>query len=168
MALIPETGAGLADANSLCSVGDADAYHDGRESEATWEALTQARKEQALRDATEYMAGYGPRWQGLRVSGEQALDWPRAGVTAHGFAVRADLVPRAVRDACALLAFKSLTGPLLRDQTGGPAKVRTKIGPIETEYAQGVTAGPQFPAVAFMLAPFFSNRNPYAVKLERN
>ena len=54
MALTPETGAGLADADSYCSQADADAYHDDRGNGA-WALLDSDAKDAALRKATDYM-----------------------------------------------------------------------------------------------------------------
>jgi hypothetical protein len=54
MALITETGAGLANAESLISVADADTYHSGV-GNTDWAALSVTDKEQALRRATQYM-----------------------------------------------------------------------------------------------------------------
>jgi hypothetical protein len=156
MSLITEDGTGRADAESLCSVADASAYHLARGNSA-WAALaSDTLREQALRKATDYMAAYRARWAGYRVSSAQALDWPRYEVPMRDVGGDAyypsDAVPAAVRNACAELALRSLTESLAPDMDA--PTIREKVGPIEVERAQGARQTKRFTAVDMMLAPF--------------
>ena len=84
MSLIVEDGTGLANAESLCSVADADTIHAARGNTA-WAALTTPQKEQNLRKGTDYMTGkYTTLRAGYRRLATQALDWPREDVPITG------------------------------------------------------------------------------------
>ena len=162
MALIVEDGTGKTDAESYISVADADTYFTNR-GNATWAALSTAQKEQSLRKATDYMqATYGLRWDGIRVSTAQALDWPRAYVevkqatagysTLPGYYVD-NAVPAVVAHACAELAVRASAADLLAD-VGAQVKQKT-VGPISVTYADGARQTTQYEIVDRMLAPLF-------------
>ncbi|WP_338762010.1 DnaT-like ssDNA-binding protein [Massilia sp. METH4] len=168
MPLIVETGAGLPDAESYASVSEADAYHAARGSNAQWAALAVERREQLLREATEYMACYGSSLSGRRRFAAQALDWPREGAMAHGFDVPPETVPPSIKRACAVLAMKAATGSLR--PAAGQVKKRQKVGPLEVEYQDSSTAGALHPAADALVSPYFDDLagNPFMARLERN
>jgi hypothetical protein len=135
MTLIVEDGTGSATAQSYCSTAFADAYHRARAND-DWLSLGTQDKEAALIRATDHIGqAYGQRWKGVRVSAGQALDWPRYGVVANGFAVDLATVPVAIANATAELALRASRGALAPDV--GRIKTKVKVGPIETEYAGG-------------------------------
>ena len=155
MSLTVEDGTEVSGAESYITVADALAYHANLGNSA-WALLTTAQQEQNLRKATNYMVQiYGIRWQGVRVTATQSLDWPRSGVYAHGFAVDTDIVPDAVQNACAELALKAAAGELLSDKKR--AKTRVKVDVIETEYDRFAPHATKYEAVEAMLAPYFKN-----------
>lgn len=156
MSLIVETGTAASDAESLCSVAAADAYHSARGNSA-WAALATDAKEQALRRATDYIGQvYGNRWMGIRMTETQALDWPRWNVkTRIGTYYASTVVPTEVVRACADLALRASSATLLTDGSDA-AVIREKVGPIEVEYAAGGTAAITFKAIDGMLAHLLS------------
>lgn len=163
MTLIVETGAGLADAESYCSVAFADNYHTGQGRELEWSDLDDEVKEQALRRATIYMIGeYRMRWAGYRKGTTQSLDWPRYDVPQRdvpGGSYSAyypyDSVPREVQIACAELAFRTRDStPLAADQ-GRVTKSET-VGPISVTYADGGRMETVYKVVDGLLAPFLN------------
>lgn len=142
MALIVETGDGVPGAESYLSVADADAYLAAR-GYAEWDAVAVDAKEAALRRATDHMeAVYGRWWLSGRSTGGQGLSWPRVGWAG---------VPAAVRTACAALALRALSGPLLPDR--GPAVKEEAVGPLRVVYQDGAEQGRRFEAVDRTLAP---------------
>lgn len=154
MALVVETGTGAANSEAYISVASADAYWLAR-GNAAWAALVTADKEVAIRKGADYMGQqYASRWQGRRVSSTQAMDWPRTGVVVNCFSVAANVVPLAVANANAELALKASTGDLSPDI--GRLKKRTKVGPLEVEYADNVPATTQYKAVDGMLGPYLN------------
>ncbi|TWI69055.1 hypothetical protein IP91_00120 [Pseudoduganella lurida] len=167
MALIVETGTGLANAASYASVAAADAYHASR-GNALWNTLATERKEQLLRAATDYMVVYAASWSGSRQYAEQALDWPRDGAEAFDFDVPQSTVPAQVVNACAVLALKAAAGPLLPDPA--QAKKRQKVGPLEVEYQDYSTSTKRYASVDAMLLPFFGagGGSIYMARLERS
>lgn len=165
MALIVETGAVVVGAESYISVADATTYHANM-GNAAWAALTTAQMEAYLRQATQYMIqAYRYRWAGYRFTGGQALDWPRSyvpipdAVSGYGpyvAMVAPTVVPQEVKHACAELALRAISGPLLADL--GQMKKRVKVGPIETEYSEFSPQVKRYPAVDGMVAIYFKQQ----------
>lgn len=145
MALITETGAIVAGAESYVTVAEALTYHANRANGA-WAAATTEAQEAALRNGTAYVDdAYRARWKGERTNYQtQPLEWPRLNVNlsdrrqAAGFAygmnswVPFDKIPQKVKDATCEAALRSLTGLLLADVD--MTKSRQMVGPIETWY----------------------------------
>jgi hypothetical protein len=162
MALIVEDGTGKTDAESYISVADADTYFNNR-GNATWAALTSTAKEQALRKATDYMqASYTLRWDGIKVSSTQALDWPRAYVeikqATGGYSSLPayyvdNAVPVVVANACAELAVRASAADLLAD--AGAQVKQEVVGPLSVTYADGARQTTRYELVERMLAPLF-------------
>lgn len=165
MALIVEDGTGRADAESLCTVAAATAYHAAR-GNAVWAALaSDTVREQMLRKATDYMEQvYRLKWAGNLLSTTQALSWPRYLVPIKGFSsgmrsgvgayYASNIVPTVVANACAELALRAISGDLAPDITR--LKKRVKVDVIETEYVDGATPYVRYRAIDRMLDPFMS------------
>lgn len=163
MSIVVEEGAGLSNAESYCSVADADAYHAAR-GRTDWAALTTLQKESSLRVATDYMERtFGTRWRGRVTSASQALSWPRVGAQRQGFPgfLSSNSVPDLVRNACAELALASSVIDLSSDLTSeaSGAVIKEKVGPIEVTYAEGVSrsASTSFSTINGMLAPLLAS-----------
>lgn len=165
MALVVETGAGLATAESYASVSEAD-IRLANLSLVSWAGLSTAQKETALRVATDFMVySYRSRWKGFRTNTIQALDWPRYKVErldaisgGYGFAIYYDsaTVPVEIKAACIDLAYKSSAGIDLAPDLD-PFQKRVKVGPIEVEYDTNSNRATVFRAVEARLRPFFIN-----------
>jgi len=153
MALVVEDGSGRADAESYITVADASARHTAF-GNAAWAALaSDAVREAALRNATAYMVqAYRGRWSGLKMTGTQALDWPRYGVVVDGFDIASDIVPTEIANACADLALKAAAGELNPDLER--AIIREKVGPLETEYSAHSPQAIRYRAIDMALAPY--------------
>jgi len=158
MALIVEDGTGLSTAESYISVADATTYFSNR-GNTTWAAIaTDALREAYLRLATEYMTQmYRSRWDGVRYTEDQALDWPRAGVVRDSWQVDTDEVPVEVQRACAELALKASSGELAPDLTR--KVIREKIDVIETEYDRYSPEYTRYRSIDAMLKPYLGMTN---------
>lgn len=153
MTLTVEIGTGLADADSYISLSDATARHAALGNAAWAAAASDPVREQALRRATTYMVqAYRNRWQGVRATQAQSLDWPRWGVEADGYYVESNIVPSDVANACADLALRALAEDLSPDLER--AVVREKVGPLETEYDRYSQQAKRFSAVDATLAVY--------------
>lgn len=87
---------GGADSNSYATVLQADAYFASRYHVSFWATLTDADKEKLLITNTALLDWY-IQWNGLKISDEQALAWPRSGVYSElGNEYAADVVPKPV------------------------------------------------------------------------
>ena len=153
MTLIVETGSGASDSESYISVADATTRHTAFGNTA-WTG-SDAVKEAALRRATAHIEqAYRGRFIGTRLTRDQALSWPRYGVSVDGYDVPSTIVPAELANACADLAVRALTETLAPDQTRGV--LRKKIGPLETEYDPNSPQAKRFTAIDRMLAPYLT------------
>ena len=153
MAFVVETGAGLANANSLASVAAADAYVADR-GITGWTALTNQVKEQALIRATDFLeATYRNAWRGFRNTETQALSWPRYDLYVDMFLVDSNIVPAAVVRATIEMALRASTdATLIEDQ--GRVITRERVDVLETEYSEFGPRNTSYTAVARMLSPY--------------
>ena len=107
---------GASTATSYISVSKADDYYVGTLSDQYWSPLTQQEKEAALIAATRALETL--TYAGTRCTPssddpalEQALQWPRSGVTCKGITAACDLLPQGIVDATAYLALQLHTSP---------------------------------------------------------
>lgn len=151
MSLNPETGAGVDDADALCTLAEANAYHAGR-GNAAWGLLGSAERETLIRRGFDYLLGeYESRWD-----------------STVPFGTKDAAVPARIAQANALLALYAKSGPLAPEVK--PQKIKSKVGPLETEYAPMAQTVRQFPDVDRLVSPYLAATvgNPYMFPLERS
>lgn len=174
---IVEDGTAKSDANSYLSILDADLYHAQRNN-AAWALLLIGQKKSALVKATDYLVqAYRLKYKGSRVSAEQSLDWPRNYVTRDDFIASQlngyqmiggvyyypnNVVVQEVKNACAELALKSLSGDLSPDLTR--RTTREKVDVIEVEYSDYGAEYVRYRAIDNLLAPFIDEGMSGAVR----
>lgn len=148
MALTPEDGTGLDDADALisrvyftayaASVGYVLTSYDG-----------DADIDPAIRRASAYLNAYS--WKGYKLNGrDQTMSWPRTDVLdGEGEEVPSDEVPREVQQACAEAAWYELSvGPLSPSLVLTERVKRERVDTIEVEYVDaGVSADASRPVV---------------------
>lgn len=139
MALIPEDGTGLPDADSYESLAEFKAYADAHGFDYTTPAYSDAAIEAAMRRATAWLdATYRTRYTGdVRFPATQALEWPRTGATWRDVALADDVIPLALRRAQSEAAWRELVSPgvLSPDYVATSIVTREKVGPLEVQYA---------------------------------
>jgi len=159
--LIVETGSGSSTANAYDTTVNVTAYHDDRETSASWAAVSD--KEVAIIEATDYLERvYKSRWMGERINRDMTLSWPRYNVVdSDGYAWETNVVPLPIRQATAILALKagSETTSLFTDISAvnsGVKKKVSKAGPVESEieYYGGQGTLPVYPEVDGVLSQF--------------
>lgn len=161
MALIVETGAGLADADALISVEFADSYHVANGNVA-WTG-TDADKETAIRRATAFVSA-GFNWSGIRTKGRaQSLSWPRSGVVdREGYGILSHEIPVELKQAVAEVALRELVEPgtMTPDFKASDQVKREKVGQIEVEYLNANTSAssikPVLPLVNDLIGQFLA------------
>ena len=135
MALIIETGAGIAGADSYQTVAQLDAYALAFFGAAL--TGTDGEKEAALRRSAAFMNSLP--FKAVRTKGRaQGLAWPRDGVTDdEGNEIEADKVPQEVKNAQLIFARAELQSPGILTPTvvQNEGIKRERVGPIETEFA---------------------------------
>lgn len=160
MALTVENGNGLTNAESYLAEADADTYHTNHSGSTDWSGATTARKEQALRKATQYLDGiYRLDWRGYRKTRDQALAWPRSDVfDQDGYLVDSASLPQALKDATAEAALLDITetdGLAPKVATPGAIKKTVdQVGTLRTEreYQGGAGQFADFPVITRLLA----------------
>lgn len=158
MALIVETGAIVAGAESYVTVLECDAYHAARGNTA-WTG-TDAAKEAALRKAAAYLDGhYCNRFKGAKyLPLEQSMQWPRVDVVVDGYLIATTTIPRRLKDAQCELALIALTSDLAPNVSAGIR--REKVDVLETEYFAGAPAGTTvYTSVNNLLADYLKSIN---------
>lgn len=157
MALIVETGAIVAGANSYVSLADCRAYAAAR---ALSLPVDDADLEALLVSAMDYLEGLRARYQGAKANPEtQALQWPRTGVYIDGVAFSETAVPKELKDAQSRLACEKFAGVDILPTSTGPFVSEETVGPLTTKYSadQGNGLQPTITAVDALLEPLFSN-----------
>lgn len=155
MALIVEDGTIVENAVTYASPTDLNAY-------ATARGLSipadNDSRERLLIKAMDFLELQESRFQGSRVSGDQALAWPRYGVTLNGFTVADDSIPTTLKNALCQLAVDANSLDLMPNGTGRSI-IRQKVDVIETEYEPTGSGSvqPELNKAMAFLSPLFSD-----------
>lgn len=107
-----EDGTGKSTANALVSTETVDTYAETLldAAGAAWTAeVDEERKKAAVVGASRHLS-YSFDWRGTKIKADQALAFPREGITMDGQAVPSDEVPKQVADATAQMAILLLAG----------------------------------------------------------
>src|SRR5687767_5831486 len=122
--------AGASNANSYCTLAEAETYHEAHLYASTWLSASDDRKNRALVMATRLLDTWFD-WGGEVSDGDQSLLWPRASTYgADGYLLANDVVPQRIKDATAEWARHLL------------AADRTADSQTETQGLRSLTAGP--------------------------
>lgn len=118
MALAINATVGASDANSCCTLAEAEAFHESRLHNAAWTAATEPTKIAALVWAARLLDTQ-ILWEGIPTDCErQALQWPRIGMygpasdtvyDAIGKPIADNEIPKQLKDAQAELAMYLIT-----------------------------------------------------------
>lgn len=169
MALIVEDGTGVPGADSYSAAATITAYWAARPQRpeaVAWAAATDAVKDGAAREATQYLdAVFGNYYRGTRASYDQGRLWPRSDALDDAGEALPDLPGEIVAATCEL-SGRAVTSPLLKDaeNANGIRRKRAKGGPAETEteYFGAAMTEPRYGIVGHMLAPILNGAQPGA------
>lgn len=165
MPFVVEDGTAKADANAYLTVADADAYAADHVTPTGWGMAASTAKEAAIRAATDFIdRQYEGCWKGCRYTQSQRLAWPRGSVVLDGYEQSAAPLPRALREACAELAFKSFLGEPLMPDVSDPSVITSEsvsVGPISKSvtYAGGKAVTAYRRTVESLVAPLLRDPN---------
>jgi len=165
MAIVVEDGTGKSNSNSYISVADAETYNDNHDADSVWDALSDANKEKSLKLATAYLDNtYQMVWLGTQTNEDQALDWPRTGVTKNKeWTYDSDEMPQVLLDATVEAAIVSGNGTNLMPHLTNPVtkkRQKNKVGPLEqdTEYQGGNSPVTVFSKVASLVESLIAEK----------
>ena len=129
---------GGANSNSYVTLAEADAYFAGDARHQDWNNHSDAFKESALIQSTQWLDYLG--WAGKCCTSTQALQWPREDVTCMCRDAVCTEIPLQVKQSTYELAFKLVHNPdALTGGVRGPtvqtgAVKRNKLGDLEQEF----------------------------------
>lgn len=156
--IVVETGAGLTNSNSYCSVDEADVYHENRLQVSSWSAATETIKETALVWATR-LIDEGVAWKGYRTTDAQALMWPRTLVyDREGYTFDSYVIPSWLKNATAEyarnLVDEDRTAETNRDLTGFK---KLEIGDLKLT-VDSYAKKPQMPVAVWTQIRFYCHK----------
>lgn len=174
--LIVEDGTVVSGANAYATREEISAYHAVRQNTAWFEATAPNMDAAIVKATSDLTQKYRKRWKGIRVSPDQRLDWPRAGVQTEdlfepqtaprsilwtGLAnlLAENIVPQEVKDATAELALTGLTTTLNPDLDRGGDIKRVKAGSVEVEYGDSAPVVTRRPSVDGLLSVLLESTN---------
>ena len=125
---IVETGAGLTNATSYVSIAEYKQYYENRgiDYTATADATIQAK----LNIATEYIDN-NYNFIGNISNDDQALSFPRVGLSKNGYAIDSDVIPQDLKDAVCYIADKVKNGHIEQVDDGVKSE---SFGPVSKTY----------------------------------
>lgn len=132
MALTVEDGTGKSDADSFIVRDDFIAWAVKRGKTLPNTDATDV----FLRRAADYINSKEDCFQGARVSADQALSFPRSGVTLNDFEIAENEIPQAVILAQMELALAASDGVSLFPAGNDQFVVFEKVGPIATSFSE--------------------------------
>lgn len=140
MAIVVETGAIVAGANSYISRANATTYHSEHNNTA-WAALSSAQMDAALLYAAQWLDGRYA-WPGTVVDDEQAMAWPRMGAYDNELRrILSTTVPQPVIDAQCEFALAHASTALNTPADRGGAVDYAKVDDIAVSFAAGAPNG---------------------------
>lgn len=166
MALIIETGAQIANAESYVTAADVTGYATKRG--LSLSSVADGPVEALIIRAMDFLEAQESRFQGSRVSATQVLAWPRQDVQLNGFDFPSDSIPKVLKNALCQLAIDADKLDLM-PTTDGREVVKEKVDVIETTYAESNSSSPQPALTAFfnLLAPLLSSGGVFTLDMER-
>ena len=108
--------------------------------------------------ALDYIESLEPLLDGERVDPEQPYSWPRT-LTAG--------VPLAIKQSQMIAAMTADSGVVLMPVTSGAQIIREKVGPLETEYAEGAPVAVSIQQVEGLISAFLKGAGFFPMNLVR-
>ena len=152
MSFIIEDGTGVAGATSYATVAQAQAYATDRGLSLP---AAEADVQKLLIKACDFLQSLEDQYQGSRTDAEQALAWPRSGVTVFGtLLVKDDAIPGMLVQAQCQLAVDLVNNDLQPTDQGKEVQTET-VGPLSTTYFRSGTSVAQPAKALALLEPLF-------------
>lgn len=152
MSFIIEDGTGVAGATSYATVAQAQAYATDRGLSLP---AAEADVQKLLIKACDFLQSLEDQYQGSRTDAEQALAWPRSGVTVFGTRlVEDDAIPSMLVQAQCQLAVDLVDNDLQPTDQGKEVQTET-VGPLSTTYFRSGTSVAQPAKALALLEPLF-------------
>jgi hypothetical protein len=126
---------GGANANSFCTLAEANTYHDGHNYATAWLSASMDQRNRALATATRLLDEL-VEWKGDVSSETQALGWPRTySQDLNGNEIAGNVVPQKLKDAEAEFARQLIEANRMQDsKTETEGIEEMKVGEIELKF----------------------------------
>lgn len=137
--------------DTYISLADADAYWVSKNN-SVWAAASNADKEKALIEATQYIDG-AFTFIGVIDDVDQPLAWPRVATIPRGNFKGKDVdgIPKKLEQANAELALEALSQRLIEVKDRGGQVKREQVGDLEVEYMDFAPSGRTYEFVRLLL-----------------
>lgn len=152
-----EDGSNVAGANSYVSLVDARALLDDYGQNLD---VDDTIAEQQLLTASRYVDAFRARFQGLKTTSTQSMQWPRSPVIIDGSSIDNDTIPQDLIDAQVFAAYENAQGQTLQpSSTGQSVRLEEVTGAVKVEYFDtgSVEGSPALVRVQDSLQPLFKN-----------
>lgn len=151
--LIPEDGTNVADANSFNTLTEIKAY-------ATLRRRTLPDDDELIEGyairAMDYLSSFEDQYKGDRTYDDQTLSFPRSDLVIRNTDFPEDEMPAEIKNAQCQLVIEMAAGVILQPTFVLEGRIkRKKVGPLDTEWFDGMQSGnePMIPAVDALLSP---------------
>lgn len=165
MAIVVETGAGVAGANSYRSLADIRGYALAR---GVTLSAVDATLEPMVIKAMDFLESFANRFVGAKVDRDQSLSWPRTGAWVDGWEYLADTLPLTLLDAEAALVMEvNAGGDPFNPPLATLPVIRERVeGAVEVEYSDpaGQTLAVATRPSTRLINPLLGNTQLFAVR----
>ena len=155
MALVIENGSQVENANSYVTLAEARAFALARGVTLT---AVDATLEASCLVAMDFLEGMRDKFKGSKVTGTQALQFPRLNLSVDGFDILSTVIHPALKNAQCQLVIELHNGIDLTPTGDGKVLVREKVDVIENEWKP--TSGTPLPDLTkfdMLIAPLLKS-----------
>lgn len=133
MPLTPTPGA--ADANSYCTLAEANDYNDSRLFTTSWSNADDTAKTAALLEAARLLDSSFD-WTGHAADGTQYMAWPRTGMfSKNSYLIASTVIPQQLKEAQAEFARQLIDGDRTADNDAQKAGLKgLTVGPVSMQF----------------------------------
>jgi len=156
MALVLVATAGSSSANTYITLAEAESYFEARLHSSTWDDSANITKNEALVWATRLLDNYF-NWVGLKVTSDQALQWPRQSVIdERGDLLDSTTIPNFLKNATAEFSMWLIASDRTADPSSKGVK-RIKVDTIDITLDK-IDRSKVIPDIVYQMVSFYASK----------